>query len=267
MPIHELPKNPVLRRALEQRGQRASSDTHEEAAKRIIGLMDPVLAALSVPERSGVVFEGQSTAEPYTRRILSYPPHLERVSTGVANQDYFVSVADGKLDSGISMPLVFTTSDGWDDISLGSVVNDEGFLSVKNALGVYANREEIAALEGLAEWTAKMAPRQAVYNGNISPSWMERYMLDELHEGYPFYEGLPRRDASPRDGLFEVIRYTGGRAVCRLSGWNRREPVWVDEVTDKLFARQPETIAWRNVTSDPKPSYYLQAKYPDLYKK
>jgi len=92
-------------------------------------------------------------------------------------------------------------------------------------------------------------------------------MLSELHEGYPFYEGLPRRDVVRDGGLFEVIRYSGGRAVCNLDANSRLGPFWVDAVAGNVFTDQNGAIAWRDVTSEPQPRYYLEAKYPDLYKK
>ncbi len=262
----EAPKNPVLRRALEQKGARASIDAHQQAAERIIGFLDPVLSALSVPESSTVRLEGQPSGVPYTRRILSYPPLLERVGRGENRQDYYVSVADGKLANGVKMPLTLTTGDKWEDIPMGSVVDNEGYLNVRNALGNVANLAEVEDLVNLARWISSEAPRQAVYDGNISPSWMNRYMLNELHGGYPFYEGLPRENGLGRNGLYEVIRASGGRAVCRLYKDNQYGAFWVNDVTGTIFTEQVGAIAWRDVTSD-KPGYYLEAKHPDLHKK
>ncbi len=266
MQTAEVPRNPALRRALEQTGQRAGLDTHEAAARRITGFLDPLLSALSVPETSGIILEGASTGEPYTRRVLSYPPLLESVGKGANRQDYHVTVSDGQLMDGVRLPLAMTTADRWDNIPIGSVVNDEGYLTVRNARGYIAGLAEVEDLVNLAEWVSKEAPRQALANGIISPNWMNRYMLDELHGGYPYSEGLPREHRA-RSGLFEVIRYTGGRAVCRLDSNSRLGPFWVDDVVGNVFAEQSDAIAWRDVSREPQPRYYLEGKYPDLYKK
>ena len=238
---------------------RESTKDHTEVFDHAAQVLFPVIEALSVTER---------LPDEKFRRTLDYPLEV-RVGDG----PYWID-ATQYIENGSTRSLFINASTYSPDLIHVAVLQQrhEGhddkllYKTVETGNRHLANKRELKEIVEVIDLIAQEAPRQALAEGRISPSWMERWNLTGSID-LPCAEGFPRKPAgnSGEPKLYEIVQFNGVRRVCTVEE-NEGSLRWKEDVHGEVKIDESRVAAWREIKKNGVlPDYYKKAKYPSLY--